>query len=82
MNNFQQLNSYLRQHKYKPYLINLDPAVVNVPYPVNIDIRDTVKYKSVMREYNLGPNGAIMTCLNLLCTRFDQVRISINYSLI
>jgi GPN-loop GTPase len=60
-----------------PYVINLDPAVMKVPYPANIDIRDTVKYKEVMREYGLGPNGAIMTCLNLLCTRFDQVSFSI-----
>lgn len=56
-----------------PYLINLDPAVLELPYPVNIDIRDTIKYKAVMKEYELGPNGAIMTCLNLLCTRFNLV---------
>lgn len=61
--------------KQFPYLINLDPAVATVPYPANIDIRDTVKYKEVMREYGLGPNGAIMTSLNLLCTRFHQVRL-------
>ncbi len=44
-----------------------------MPFPVNIDIRDTVKYKSVMKEYGLGPNGAIMTSLNLFTTQFDQV---------
>ncbi|VDM60857.1 unnamed protein product [Angiostrongylus costaricensis] len=48
-------------------------SFVQVPYPVNIDIRDTVKYKQVMKEYGLGPNGAIITSLNLMCTRFDQV---------
>lgn len=26
-----------------------------------------------MKEYKLGPNGAIMTCLNLFATRFDKV---------
>eukprot|EP01054_Gregarina_sp_Poly1_P004108 Gregarina_sp_Poly_1__4107@NODE_2253_length_2401_cov_113_348329_g267_i2_p2_GENE_NODE_2253_length_2401_cov_113_348329_g267_i2NODE_2253_length_2401_cov_113_348329_g267_i2_p2_ORF_typecomplete_len230_score41_38ATP_bind_1/PF03029_17/7_5e48SRPRB/PF09439_10/0_011FeoB_N/PF02421_18/0_015AAA_31/PF13614_6/0_042MipZ/PF09140_11/0_43MipZ/PF09140_11/1_6e03VirC1/PF07015_11/0_19_NODE_2253_length_2401_cov_113_348329_g267_i213952084 len=26
-----------------------------------------------MKQYGLGPNGAIMTCLNLYATRFDQV---------
>jgi len=26
-----------------------------------------------MKQYNLGPNGAIMTSLNLFATRFDQV---------
>lgn len=26
-----------------------------------------------MKQYNLGPNGAIVTSLNLFATRFDQV---------
>jgi GPN-loop GTPase len=55
------------------YCVNLDPAVLDVPYDVDIDIRDTVNYKSVMKFHKLGPNGAIMTCLNLFCTKFDQV---------
>ena len=37
------------------------------------DIRDTVNYKEVMKQYNLGPNGGIVTSLNLFATRFDQV---------
>ena len=57
----------------KCYYINLDPAVKNVPYAANIDIRDTVKYKEVMKQYGLGPNGSILTSLNLFATRFDQV---------
>jgi len=32
-----------------------------------------VKYKDIMKQYNLGPNGAILTSLNLFATRFDQV---------
>jgi GTPase SAR1 family protein len=55
------------------YVINLDPAVRKTGYGANIDIRDTVDYKQVMTEYGLGPNGAIMTSLNLFATRFDQV---------
>ncbi len=26
-----------------------------------------------MKQHKLGPNGAIMTSLNLFCTQFDQV---------
>lgn len=26
-----------------------------------------------MQKYKLGPNGAIVTCLNLFATKFDQV---------
>lgn len=44
-----------------------------MPYGANIDIRDSVNYKKVMEEYNLGPNGAIVTSLNLFSTKIDQV---------
>lgn len=37
------------------------------------DIRDTVKYKDVMKQYKLGPNGAIVTSLNLFSTKFPEV---------
>jgi GPN-loop GTPase len=59
---------------YSPaYCVNLDPATINVPYHASIDIRDTVKYKQVMKQHKLGPNGAILTSLNLFATKFDQV---------
>ncbi|XP_071505613.1 GPN-loop GTPase 1-like [Diadema antillarum] len=69
----QRLTAYLYANQQPPYIINLDPAVHEVGYPTNIDIRDTVKYKEVMKQYGLGPNGGIMTSLNLFATRFDQV---------
>ncbi|EGD81492.1 XPA binding protein 1 [Salpingoeca rosetta] len=55
------------------YVLNLDPAVYQLPYEANIDIRETINYKAVMKDYGLGPNGAIVTCLNLFATKFDQV---------
>ncbi|XP_077239628.1 GPN-loop GTPase QQT2-like [Tasmannia lanceolata] len=55
------------------YVLNLDPAVMSLPYGANIDIRDTVRYKEVMKEFNLGPNGGILTSLNLFATKFDEV---------
>jgi len=71
----QRINSYLHslQPPRPPYALNLDPAVASVPFDANIDIRDTVDYKQVMKQYNLGPNGGILTSLNLFTTKFDQV---------
>nr|XP_045005593.1 GPN-loop GTPase 1 isoform X1 [Jaculus jaculus] len=72
----QRLTGHLHSQGSPPYVINLDPAVHEVPFPANIDIRDTVKYKEVMKQsvrYGLGPNGGIVTSLNLFTTRFDQV---------
>eukprot|EP01057_Protomagalhaensia_wolfi_P005693 Protomagalhaensia_wolfi_Nauph_80__5692@NODE_671_length_2145_cov_43_323837_g498_i0_p2_GENE_NODE_671_length_2145_cov_43_323837_g498_i0NODE_671_length_2145_cov_43_323837_g498_i0_p2_ORF_typecomplete_len299_score48_81ATP_bind_1/PF03029_17/1_1e73AAA_31/PF13614_6/2e07VirC1/PF07015_11/5e08SRPRB/PF09439_10/9_6e06SRP54/PF00448_22/1_8e05MipZ/PF09140_11/1_8e05AAA_16/PF13191_6/4_7e05NTPase_1/PF03266_15/3_6e05GTP_EFTU/PF00009_27/7_3e05RsgA_GTPase/PF03193_16/0_46RsgA_GTPase/PF03193_16/3_7e02RsgA_GTPase/PF03193 len=67
------LYSYLIHNNKRVYGINLDPACDQVPFPANLDIRTTVNYRNVMKQYGLGPNGAIMTCLNLYATRFDQV---------
>ncbi|KAG0224167.1 hypothetical protein B0O80DRAFT_402882 [Mortierella sp. GBAus27b] len=69
----QRLNAYLHSQKQPPYILNLDPAVASLPFSANIDIRDTVNYKEVMKQYNLGPNGGILTALNLFTTKFDQV---------
>lgn len=69
----QRINAHLHANKEPPYVINLDPAVTHSPFQSNIDIRDSVNYKKVMEEYNLGPNGGIMTSLNLFATKVDQV---------
>ncbi|KAK5734850.1 hypothetical protein LTR17_008622 [Elasticomyces elasticus] len=78
----QRINAHLHQQSQStttkptaapPYVLNLDPAVRSVPFDTNIDIRDSVNYKEVMRQYNLGPNGGILTSLNLFATKIDQV---------
>lgn len=69
----QRINNYLHINKQKPYVLNLDPAVLSVPFEPNIDIRDSINYKEVMKQYNLGPNGGILTSLNLFATKIDQV---------
>src|SRR5512140_2076183 len=69
----QQINAYLHRKKEPPYVINLDPAVLHAPFESNIDIRDSVNYKEVMKQYSLGPNGGILTSLNLFATKIDQV---------
>jgi GPN-loop GTPase len=77
----QRLNHYALEQEQAAgssvdptYYVNMDPAVKQVPFAAGIDIRDTVDYKQVMKQYNLGPNGGIMTSLNLFATRFDQVK--------
>ncbi|KAL2823863.1 hypothetical protein BDW59DRAFT_148120 [Aspergillus cavernicola] len=69
----QRINSHLHSKKQPPYVLNLDPAVHSVPFESNIDIRDAINYKEVMKQYNLGPNGGILTSLNLYATKIDQI---------
>ena len=42
----QRLTAHLHTRKCPPYVINLDPAVVNVPYPANIGKRLKLSYLS------------------------------------
>lgn len=69
----RRVNAYLHQKQKPPYVINLDPAVLSTPFESNIDIRDSVNYEEVMKQYNLGPNGGILTSLNLFATKVDQI---------
>ncbi|KAJ0976424.1 hypothetical protein J5N97_018389 [Dioscorea zingiberensis] len=68
-----RLVCHTQSSNIRGYVLNLDPAVMTLPFGANIDIRDTVRYKEVMKEYNLGPNGGILTSLNLFATKFDEV---------
>ena len=69
----EKLEEEIANKDKESYIINLDPAVLDTLYEPNLDIRDTVKYKEVMTSNNLGPNGAILTCLNLFSTNIDKV---------
>ncbi|XP_043657730.1 GPN-loop GTPase 1 [Drosophila teissieri] len=60
------------QEKFNPYVVNLDPACREVPYAAHVDIRDTVNYREVMKQYQLGPNGGIVTALNMFTTKMAQ----------
>ena len=42
------------------HIINLDPAVSSPPYPCSINITDLITLEDVMREHELGPNGAML----------------------
>ncbi|XP_057767337.1 GPN-loop GTPase QQT2-like isoform X2 [Salvia miltiorrhiza] len=68
-----RLVSHTMASNIRGYVMNLDPAILTLPFGANIDIRDTVRYKEVMKQFNLGPNGGILTSLNLFSTKFDEV---------
>jgi hypothetical protein len=52
----ERLNRHLHSKEScaPPYILNLDPAVTYVPYEPNIDIRDTVNYQEVMKQFVSG----------------------------
>ncbi|KAL1518333.1 hypothetical protein ABEB36_001972 [Hypothenemus hampei] len=52
-------------------VINLDPANDNMDYCPKIDIMQLITVEDVMQEHQLGPNGALMYCMEYLEENFD-----------
>lgn len=53
------------------YGANLDPAAFSTKMPLHYDIRDSISIEKLMKDKKMGPNGAILTCLNLFVTKID-----------
>ncbi|PWN52449.1 hypothetical protein IE53DRAFT_326640 [Violaceomyces palustris] len=52
-------------------VVNLDPANVNLPYPCHVDLNQLITVKDVMEEYELGPNAAMIYCVEYLEKNLD-----------
>lgn len=52
-------------------VVNLDPANENMEYKTNIDIMQLITVEDAMEHFNLGPNGALMYCMEYLEKNFD-----------
>ncbi|KAH9473909.1 hypothetical protein MJO28_000258 [Puccinia striiformis f. sp. tritici] len=65
------LQQYFKAISRPIVLINLDPAVDNLPYEAAIDIRELIRLEEVMEFHKLGPNGSILFCLEFLEKNFD-----------
>lgn len=48
------------------YVANLDPAAEDVYYDAAFDVRDLISVEDVMTELGLGPNGALIYCMEYL----------------
>ena len=58
-------------------IANLDPAAEHFPYPVQslaFDIRDLISVDEVMQELGLGPNGALLYCMEYLLDHMDWLQ--------
>ena len=68
----RKLYSMLKLKDENLFAINLDPAINKLSFPANLDICDSINLKKLMKDYSLGPNGAIVTALNLYSTQFHS----------
>lgn len=78
---FKRLNSWLLPEKINLnskglpetlFTINLDPASIN-ELICDYDIKENINYEQTLGKYQLGPNGGILTCLNLQTLNFPEI---------
>ncbi|CAH1119682.1 unnamed protein product [Phaedon cochleariae] len=62
---------YKEKLNRKVEVVNLDPANENMNYNPMIDIMHLITVEDVMKNLNLGPNGALMYCMEYLEENFD-----------
>ncbi len=56
-------------------MVNLDPAAEEFGYDVSFDVRDLITVADVMEELNLGPNGALVYCMEYLLDNLDWIQV-------
>ncbi|KAK4054156.1 hypothetical protein OIV83_001181 [Microbotryomycetes sp. JL201] len=52
-------------------IVNLDPAAPKPPYPSSVSITDLISLEDAMDAHKLGPNGAMLYCLEYLEANMD-----------
>lgn len=54
-------------------VINLDPANTKTRYEPNFNIRSLTTVSEVMKDQQLGPNGALMYCMDVMAESIDEI---------
>lgn len=67
------LREWVEQRGLDAVTVNLDPGAEELPYPVDVDIKDWVSLREVMEEYHLGPNGAQILAADMLALNAKEV---------
>ncbi len=58
--------------------VNLDPGVLSLPYPPDVDIRDFIDIETIMNSYSLGPNGALIFATDTIASRLNEIQDKID----
>ncbi|XP_024942944.1 GPN-loop GTPase 2 isoform X2 [Cephus cinctus] len=65
------MGKFLEKMGRKVAIVNIDPANENMEYTSTVDISELIKHDEVMTTYGLGPNGALMYCMEFLEKNVD-----------
>jgi len=65
------MQQFLQQLNRKVLVVNLDFANENLPYKCGVNVKELVTLDDVMKQYQLGPNGGLMFCMEYLEKNLD-----------
>lgn len=63
--------NFLEKIGRKVAIINIDPANENMEYNAAVDVSELIKHHEVMENYQFGPNGALVYCMEFLEANVD-----------
>ena len=66
-------SQWLRMSKQNVGVVNLDPGASKLPYSPDVDVRDYVNVETVMEDYSLGPNGALVMASDLMADQIEKI---------
>ena len=73
-----KLHEYYTKNGVFAAVLNLDPGVESLPYTCDVDVRDYVDIVSIMQQYDLGPNGAMIMASDLIASKIDEIQNEVN----
>jgi len=65
-------SNWLKSERQDVITVNLDPAVVDLPYVPDVDVRDFVQMERI-QKYGLGPNGALILAADLIAEEAENI---------
>ncbi len=66
-------SEWLKMSKQNVVIVNLDPGALTLPYSPDVDVRNYVNVGSLMEEYGLGPNGALIMAADLIADEIERI---------
>lgn len=70
----QDHGATLQPRPRRIHVANLDPAAEHFAYDVAFDVRDLILVEEVMEELSLGPNGALIYCMEYLLEHLNWLK--------
>ena len=74
------LVSWYHEKSENAITVNLDPGVIALPYVPDIDVRTMIDLQDIMKDYSLGPNGALILASDLIASKLAEIQDDIDSS--